>query len=72
GPGAHGIAEGAVAAGLDAARVATSADRDEALSILLAELRAGDTVLVKASRGAELDVLVDQLVLAARAADARA
>jgi UDP-N-acetylmuramoyl-tripeptide--D-alanyl-D-alanine ligase len=72
GPGAHGIAEGAVAAGLDAARVATSADRDEALSILLAELRAGDTVLVKASRGAELDVLVDQLVLAAGAADARA
>jgi UDP-N-acetylmuramoyl-tripeptide--D-alanyl-D-alanine ligase len=72
GAGARGIAEGAVAAGLAAAHVATSADRDEALSILLAELRAGDTVLVKASRGAELDVLVDQLVLAAGATDARA
>ena len=36
------------------------------------ELRARDTVLVKASRGAALDVLVDQLVLAGRSSEASA
>ena len=49
-----------------------SADRDAALAWLLAELRAGDTVLVKASRGAALDLLVDQLVLAAGTGEAPA
>ena len=44
----------------------------KALSILLAELRDGDTVLVKASRGAALDLLVDRLVLAAGSEGAEA
>ena len=47
------------------------ADRDGALAALLAELRDGDVVLVKASRGAALDLLVEALVRAA-AGSARA
>jgi UDP-N-acetylmuramyl pentapeptide synthase len=38
--------------------------RDEALDDLRADLRPGDVVLVKASRGIELDLLVDELVAA--------
>jgi len=72
GAGAAGIADGAVAAGLDAGRVDVVADRREALSLLLRELRDGDTVLVKASRGAALDLLVEQLVLAAETGEGRA
>jgi UDP-N-acetylmuramoyl-tripeptide--D-alanyl-D-alanine ligase len=72
GPGAGGIAEGALAGGLDPARVERAADRAEALSALLAMLEDGDAVLVKASRGAALDLLVDQLVLAATPAGASA
>jgi UDP-N-acetylmuramyl pentapeptide synthase len=37
------------------------ADREAALTRLLAELRPGDVVLVKASRGIALDLLVDEL-----------
>ena len=58
-------AEGALAAGLDAADVELVDDRDAALALLLAQLRDGDTILVKASRGAALDLLVERLVLAA-------
>ena len=72
GAGAAGIAEGALAGGLAAERIDRVADRDEALTTLLAGLRDGDTVLVKASRGAALDLLVDQLVLAARSGGASA
>ncbi len=71
GAGAEGIAAGALGAGMDRARVHAATDRDEALAILLAELRDADTVLVKASRGAELDLLVDRLVLAATAGEGR-
>ncbi len=71
GAGATGIAQGALNARMPAARIHTVADRDEALAILLAELRDGDTILVKASRGAELDLLVDRLVLAAAAGERR-
>ncbi len=71
GEGARGIADGAAARGMDASHIRVAADRDEALSALLAELRDGDAVLVKASRGAELDLLVDRLVLVAEAGDAR-
>ena len=39
-------------------------DRAAALAALEAELRGGDVVLVKASRGVELDLLVDDLVTA--------
>ena len=61
GPGASGIAVGAKAAGLDASRVLEAPDRDAALDVLRARLRDGDVVLVKASRGVELDLLVDAL-----------
>ena len=37
-------------------------DRDAALAALRPRLRAGDVVLVKASRGIELDKLVEELV----------
>ena len=72
GAGAGGIADGALASGTDGVSVFRATDRDEALSVLLAELRDGDTVLVKASRGAELDLLVEKLVLAAGAGPAHA
>jgi UDP-N-acetylmuramoyl-tripeptide--D-alanyl-D-alanine ligase len=71
GDGARGIANCALGAGLDPAHVAIAADREDALATLLAELREGDTVLLKASRGAALDVLVEQLLLAAGTGDAR-
>ncbi|MBX3030805.1 MAG: UDP-N-acetylmuramoyl-tripeptide--D-alanyl-D-alanine ligase [Chloroflexi bacterium] len=64
GEGAAGIAEGAIAAGMDRARVRLVADRDAARGLLLAMADAGDTILVKASRGAELDRLVADLVAA--------
>ena len=55
------IAAGARAAGLDASRVLEARDREAALDLLRARLRDGDVVLVKASRGVELDLLVDAL-----------
>jgi UDP-N-acetylmuramoyl-tripeptide--D-alanyl-D-alanine ligase len=61
GPGAEGIAGGARGAGLDATRVIEVRDRDAALDVLRARLREGDVVLVKASRGVELDRLVEAL-----------
>jgi len=62
GGGASGIVAGAVAAGMSPDRVVPVADRDEALAVLLERLADGDAVLVKASRGVALDVLVDALV----------
>jgi UDP-N-acetylmuramoyl-tripeptide--D-alanyl-D-alanine ligase len=56
---AIGIAAGA--ASLGEAVVAVQ-DRDAALSALRDRLRPGDAVLVKASRGAELELLVESLV----------
>jgi len=61
GEGASGIAAGARAAGLDASRILEARDRDAALDLLRVRLRDGDVVLVKASRGIELDLLVDAL-----------
>ncbi len=69
GEGAQGIADGAIAAGMDGSHVAVVPDRDAALGLLLTELRDGDTVLVKASRGAALDLLVERLARAAGAAE---
>lgn len=66
GAGAVGIASGAREAGMDSAAIAEVADREEALELLLRDLRPGDAVLVKASRGAALDLLVDGLVAAGR------
>jgi UDP-N-acetylmuramoyl-tripeptide--D-alanyl-D-alanine ligase len=61
GSAASGIAAGAKAAGLDASRVLEARDRDAAFELLRSRLRDGDVVLVKASRGVELDMLVDAL-----------
>ncbi|HYK96465.1 MAG TPA: UDP-N-acetylmuramoyl-tripeptide--D-alanyl-D-alanine ligase [Candidatus Dormibacteraeota bacterium] len=61
GPGASGIATGARAAGLDPSRIVEVRDREAALDLLRTRLRDGDVVLVKASRGVELDALVDGL-----------
>jgi len=72
GEGAQAICDGAIAAGMDAPSVRLAADRDQALALLLAELQDGDTILVKASRGAALELLVEQLVLAAKAGERQA
>jgi UDP-N-acetylmuramoyl-tripeptide--D-alanyl-D-alanine ligase len=61
GDGARGIGRGARAAGLAKEQVAEVADRAAALDQLLASLAPGDVVLVKASRGIALDLLVDDL-----------
>jgi UDP-N-acetylmuramoyl-tripeptide--D-alanyl-D-alanine ligase len=58
---AAGIADGAVAAGLAPTKIVRAADRNAALEALRPRLRDGDVVLVKASRGIELDLLVDAL-----------
>ena len=68
GDAASGIARGAREAGLPADHLETVGDRAEALGLLASTLVAGDVVLVKASRGIELDLLVDDLK-AALAAD---
>jgi UDP-N-acetylmuramoyl-tripeptide--D-alanyl-D-alanine ligase len=62
GEGARLIADGALEAGLPAARVERVADRSEALATLAAGSLPGDAILVKASRGAALDLLVAELV----------
>jgi UDP-N-acetylmuramoyl-tripeptide--D-alanyl-D-alanine ligase len=64
GDGAAAIEEGARGAGLSSAAVSLVADRAAARDLLLTELRPGDVVLVKASRGIALDLLVDELVQA--------
>ena len=61
GPGARGIAEGAMAAGLATAHVRHVPDAGAAIELLRLVLRPGDAVLVKASRGAALDAIVDAL-----------
>ena len=64
GSGASDVARGARDAGLDSAAVDEVADRDAAVARLTAMLTPGDVVLVKASRGVALDLLVDELVAA--------
>jgi UDP-N-acetylmuramoyl-tripeptide--D-alanyl-D-alanine ligase len=61
GPAARGIATGARAGGLAADRILELADRESAVAPLVSLLRDGDVVLVKASRGIGLDVLVEDL-----------
>lgn len=61
GPFAALYAAGARAAGMDAAAILETSNRVAALALLERRLRPGDIVLVKASRGAELDLLVDDL-----------
>jgi UDP-N-acetylmuramoyl-tripeptide--D-alanyl-D-alanine ligase len=64
GPGAAAIAAGARAAGMAEADIVETADRPGALAALHERLAPGDAVLVKASRGASLDLLVADLVRA--------
>jgi UDP-N-acetylmuramoyl-tripeptide--D-alanyl-D-alanine ligase len=59
---ATGIAEAAVQAGLPATRVIRCADAAEAAQTLRDCLRPGDTLLVKASRGMQLEQIVQELV----------
>jgi UDP-N-acetylmuramoyl-tripeptide--D-alanyl-D-alanine ligase len=66
GAGAAAIATGAREGGMDRGAIDQVAGRDEALALLLRDLRPGDAVLVKASRGVALDLLVDGLVAAGR------
>jgi UDP-N-acetylmuramoyl-tripeptide--D-alanyl-D-alanine ligase len=58
---ASDYAAAARAAGLEGDAVFEVADRDRALALLVTVLRPGDVVLVKASRGIELDLLVEGL-----------
>jgi UDP-N-acetylmuramoyl-tripeptide--D-alanyl-D-alanine ligase len=62
GEGARGIANGARAAGMAPDAVVEVPDRHAAVDPLAARIRPNDVVLVKASRGIELDLLVDDLV----------
>lgn len=62
GPGAAGIAAGATEAGMPAQRIVQARDRDDAVDRLRTLLAPGDVVLVKASRGVGLEVLIDELV----------
>ncbi len=64
GEGAIGIAQGAREAGMMPEAVSVVADRDAALELLLRILRPQDAILVKASRGIALELLVDALVAA--------
>ncbi|MEP7360827.1 MAG: UDP-N-acetylmuramoyl-tripeptide--D-alanyl-D-alanine ligase [Chloroflexota bacterium] len=61
GPFASLYAEGARAAGMPVAGIVETRDRAQAIRTLERNLRPGDVILVKASRGAELDLLVDEL-----------
>lgn len=61
GAGAAAIAEGAEAAGMPASAIHRVPDADAALAALPPRLRDGDVVLVKASRGVALDVVVEGL-----------
>ena len=56
------IARGAVEGGMDPEAVMHTGDRERLRGMVGAALRDGDLVLVKASRGAELDLVVDDLV----------
>ncbi len=61
GRGAGGIAEGALAAGMTPAKVIRARDVEHAAELLIPRLRDDDVVLIKASRGIALDLLVDEL-----------
>jgi UDP-N-acetylmuramoyl-tripeptide--D-alanyl-D-alanine ligase len=72
GDGAAAIADGALAAGMTPSAVSRVDDRAAARDLLVSTLEPGDVVLVKASRGIALDLLVDELVADLGAGSARA
>jgi UDP-N-acetylmuramoyl-tripeptide--D-alanyl-D-alanine ligase len=61
GPLSKETAEGGISSGLDAASVYGFDDKEEALKALNGLLKAGDSVLVKGSRGAALEEVVRAL-----------
>jgi UDP-N-acetylmuramyl pentapeptide synthase len=63
---------GARDAGLAPDAIIEAPDRAAALAALERNLRPGDVVLLKASRGAELDLLVDELIRLAHISQAEA
>jgi UDP-N-acetylmuramoyl-tripeptide--D-alanyl-D-alanine ligase len=72
GPMAALYGAGARDAGLAREAIIEAPDRAAAVAALERNLRPGDVVLLKASRGAELDLLVDELVHLAQTAQAEA
>lgn len=58
---ARSLAEGAIRAGMESHRVQTMADASEAAAAVGELVHAGDVVLVKASRGMKLELVVDAL-----------
>jgi UDP-N-acetylmuramoyl-tripeptide--D-alanyl-D-alanine ligase len=56
------LADGAVAAGLEAGRVFRCETAEAAADILAGRLQAGDAVLFKASRGVHLEAAVDKMI----------
>ncbi len=62
GPEAEAYVDAARGAGMDAGSVHAVADQAAALVLLRGLIRSGDVVLLKASRGAELDRLADELL----------
>jgi UDP-N-acetylmuramoyl-tripeptide--D-alanyl-D-alanine ligase len=60
---ARPIADGALAAGMARQRVRWCLDQDEALDVVLNSAGSNDVVLVKASRRAHLEEMVERLVL---------
>jgi UDP-N-acetylmuramoyl-tripeptide--D-alanyl-D-alanine ligase len=58
---ATGIAEGAIQEGMPVTRIIRCADAAEAIETLRHSLRSGDTLLVKASRGMQLETVVHEL-----------
>jgi UDP-N-acetylmuramoyl-tripeptide--D-alanyl-D-alanine ligase len=64
GGAARGILEGAVAAGMSEAQILVVPTAATVVERLLPLLAPGDVVLVKASRGVELESVVDELVVA--------
>ncbi|MEI2765867.1 MAG: UDP-N-acetylmuramoyl-tripeptide--D-alanyl-D-alanine ligase [Dermatophilaceae bacterium] len=64
GPGAAGIAHGALEAGIEASQATSVPDADAAYRLLAAELRPGDVVLFKSSRDAGLRWLAERVAAA--------
>ena len=64
--GEHGpqMVSAAVAAGFPSERAIAVADKTDAVALVTAGLRAGDVVLVKASRGLALDTVADDILTA--------